>query len=265
MNHQQGCSRLEPKQVASSLQRQLSPPLVAVSKVLDQNIYTNGEYLDKNPLWHTDESPFKVKQILRMLQRNRLQPTTICEVGCGAGEVLRLLQEKLDKACCFWGYDISPQAIKMCESRANQKLHFKLADISREPDAFFDLSLVLDVFEHVENYYGFLDGIRPKSDLKIFHIPLDLSMQTVFRKRAILMNHDQYGHLHYFTKDTALETLKDVGYEVLDHFYTPRAIELATTTLHKILLSPLRKMCFSIHRDLAVRILGGYGLLVLAR
>ena len=189
MNHRQECSRLVPKHVALSLQQCLPPPIVpkTVSKVLDRNIYTNGEYLDKNPLWHTDESPFKVKQILRMLQKNRLHPTTICEVGCGAGEVLRLLQGKMDKASRFWGYDISPQAIKMCESRANEKLQFKLADISQE-DAFFDLILVLDVFEHVEDYFGFLDGIRPKSDLKIFHIPLDLSVQTVFRKRAILYN-----------------------------------------------------------------------------
>lgn len=267
MNQQQERSLLEPQHVALSLQQGL-PPLLspqAVSEVLHRNIYTNGEYLEKNPLWHTDESPFKVKQILRMLQKNHLQPTTICDVGCGGGEVLRLLQGKMDKSCRFCGYDISPQAIKMCESRANEKLHFKLADISREEDAFFDLILVLDVFEHVEDYFGFLDRIRPKGDLKIFHIPLDLSVQAVFRKRAILENRDQYGHIHYFTKDTALETLKAVRYETLDYFYTPRGIELATKTLHKILFSPLRKISFNIHPDLSVRILGGYGLLVLAR
>ncbi|PYU19185.1 MAG: methylase [Acidobacteria bacterium] len=267
MNHPQERSRLEPLDVALSLQQCLPPDTVpkTIRKGLDRNIYTNGEYLEKNPLWHTDESPFKVKQILRMLERNRLQPTTICEVGCGAGEVLRLLQGKLDKSCRFCGYEISPQAIKMCESRTNEKLQFKLADISREEDAFFDLILVLDVFEHVEDYFGFLPGIRPKSDLKIFHIPLDLSVQTVFRKRAIMENREQYGHIHYFTKDTALETLKDVGYEILDYFYTPRGIELATATLHKILFSPVRKICFSIRPDLAVRVLGGSGLLVLAR
>ena len=73
--------------------------------MLKRNIYRDGAYLDKNPLWHTDESPFKVKQILRMLRKNHLQPTTICDVGCGAGEVLRLLQEEMDNACRFWGYE----------------------------------------------------------------------------------------------------------------------------------------------------------------
>jgi cyclopropane fatty-acyl-phospholipid synthase-like methyltransferase len=229
-----------------------------------QSIYMNGAYLDKNPLWHTDESPFKVNQILRMLQKNRLQPRTICEVGCGAGEVLRLLQQKMDRACRFWGYDISPQAMGLCKSRTNEGLQFKLADVTREEEAFFDLILVLDVFEHVEDYFGFLEGIRPRSDLKIFHIPLDLSVQAVFRKRGLLKRREQWGHLHYFSKETALETLKHAGYELLDYFYTPRGIELATEPVHKIALLP-RKIGFWIHQDLTVRILGGYGMLALAR
>lgn len=233
-------------------------------KVLDRNMYVDGGYLERSPLWHADESPFKVKQILRMLAKNSLQPKTICEVGCGAGEVLKLLQEKLDNACSFWGYEISPQALEMCKSKANERLQFKLADISGEEGTFFDMILVLDVIEHVEDYFGFLNGIRPKSDLKIFHFPLDLSVQAVLRKRGLLTRRQLYGHLQYFTKETALETLKDVGYELLDYFYTPRCIELAKQMIQKIAILP-REICFAIHQDLAVRILGGYSLLVLAK
>lgn len=58
-------------------------------------MYIDGAYLEKNPLWHVDESSFKAKHILRMLQENHLQPKSICEVGCGAGEVLKLLQPSL--------------------------------------------------------------------------------------------------------------------------------------------------------------------------
>jgi SAM-dependent methyltransferase len=233
-------------------------------KVLDQNMYTDGGYLEKNPLWHADESPFKVTQILRMLQKNSLKPKTVCEVGCGVGEVLKLLQEKMDKACNFWGYEISPQALEICKTKANERLQFKLADVSQEEGAFFDMILVLDVIEHVEDYYGFLKGIRPKSDLKIFHFPLDLSVQAVLRQRGLLTRRELYGHIQYFTKETALETLKDVGYELLDYFYTPRCLELAKQMIQKIAILP-RKVCFAIHPDLAVRVLGGYSLLVLAK
>jgi len=234
------------------------------NKALEENIYIDGSYLAKNPLWHSDESPFKANQILRMLQRNRLQPKSIAEIGCGAGEVLRQLQNKMDGDCRFWGYDISPQALELCKGRVNSRLQFKLADVSREEGAFFEMILVLDVIEHVEDYFGFLRGIRPKSDLKIFHFPLDLSVQAVLRKRGLLIRRERYGHIHYFTKETALETLKDLGYSILDHFYTPRCIELAKETLQKIARLP-RMICFSMHQDLTVRILGGYSLLVLAR
>jgi SAM-dependent methyltransferase len=233
-------------------------------KVLDSSVYTDGRYLAINPLWHAYESPFKVTHILQMLRKNRLQPKTICEVGCGAGEVLKLLQERMGGACRFWGYDISPQALAMCESKANKKLQFKLADISREDDSYFDLLLVLDVIEHVEDYLGFLGGIRPKSDLKIFHFPLDLSVQALVRQRGLLNRRELYRHLHYFTKETALETLKDTGYDVIDYCYTPRCIEMANEVATKLAILP-RKLWFALNQDLAVRVLGGYSLLVLAR
>ncbi len=229
-----------------------------------ENIYTSGEYLKKNPTWHVEESPWKVKQIIRMMTQSSIVPRTICEVGCGAGEVLRQLQEYMDTICLFWGYEISPQAFELCKTRANERLRFKLADIGQEEDAFFDLILIMDVIEHLEDYFSFLRSLKSKSHYKIFHIPLDLSVQSILRRNALLGVREAYGHIHYFTKDIALQMLKDVGYEVLDYFYAPRSIGLANTIGKKLLIPP-RKLFFAIHRDWAVRILGGYSLLVLAK
>jgi hypothetical protein len=55
---------------------------------------------------------------------------------------------------------------------------------------------------------------------------LDLSVQAVLRKNGLLLRRDHHAHLHYFTKETALRTLTDVGYQLVDYFYTPRCIEL---------------------------------------
>jgi len=130
--------------------------------------------------------------------------------------------------------------------------------------AGFDLILVLDVLEHLEDYFSFLRMLRPKGEYKIFHIPLDLSVQTVLRGKALIKRRNQYAHIHYFTKDLALRTLMDVGYEVLDYRYTDRALELGGTRAQKLLRRP-RRVFFAIHRDLAVRVLGGFDLLVLAK
>ena len=228
-----------------------------------EELYTSGVYLEKNPNWHVEESPWKVQHIMPMMKRQHLMPETVCEVGCGAGEVLRQLQAHISDAS-FWGYDISPQAFEMCKEKANERLHFKLADMRQEQDVFFDLLLVLDVIEHLEDYFSFLRDIKLKSRYKLFHIPLEVSVQGVLRGKIFIRNRELHGHLHHFTKETALRTLEDVGYEVLDYSYSPE-FEMPTTLLQTKLMKLPRKLFFTLQKDWAVRVLGGTRLLVLAQ
>jgi SAM-dependent methyltransferase len=227
--------------------------------------YTDNKHLEKVPDWHVEESPWKARHIVQILEHWRISPRTVCEVGCGFGEVLRLMQAQLGEECDFWGYEISPVALEHAQERANERLHFKLADIAQEKEAFFDLMLVLDVVEHAENYLGLLQQIREKSEYKIFQIPLDLSMQTILRKKVLLRLREELGHIHYFTKDTALQALKDCGYEILDYAYTSSSIELPTHLLKTRLMQGPRRICYALNKDLTARVLGGYRLMVLAR
>lgn len=227
-----------------------------------KSIYSNGEYLARNPLWHVEESQWKAVQIMRILQKNQISPATVCDVGCGAGEVLRQLQKTLGSDCKLYGYDISPQAIGLAMSRANERLHFCLADFCGLDEGRFDLLLALDVLEHVEDYRGFLRQLKAKAHYKVFHIPLDISVQTVFRKNGLLKRRFLHDHLHFFSKETALQALQDASYEVLDWFYTPRA--MLGDALSQRLLKVPRKLCFALRQELTVRMLGGYSLMVLA-
>src|SRR5437867_3527010 len=86
--------------------------------------------------------------------------------------------------------------------------------------------------------FSFLRQVKVRSRYKIFHIPLDLSVQTLFCKNALSKRREMYAHLHYFTKQTALRTLSDTGYEVLDYFYKPRSIECASAPGEKMLQLP---------------------------
>lgn len=230
----------------------------------NESIYQTGEYLEKNPTYHVEDSAWKAGQILRMIEKHELRPQSICEVGCGAGEILKQLQSRLPTAAQFVGYEISPQAFALCQERANQQLRFFCADLVATQSEKFDLLLCLDVFEHVEDYLGFLRGLLSKGEFKIFHIPLDLSVQWVWRKRPIMREREQAGHLHYFMKETALATLQDAGYEVIDWFYTPGAIANPRSVKAKLASLP-RRLLSAINQDLVVRILGGYSLLVLTK
>jgi SAM-dependent methyltransferase len=230
-----------------------------------QDLYTSGSYLERVPTWHVEESASKAREIVRLLGDHHLAPHSICEVGCGAGEVLRQLQLALPPSTELTGYDIAPVALELAAPRANDHLHFVLGDFVREATSYSDMILVLDVIEHVEDYFTFLRALKRKGDYKVFFFPLDLSAQTVIRPYGLLRLRDAYGHLHFFTRELALRTLADTGYTVVDAVYTADALELPTRLVGRHLLKLPRKLLFALHQDFAVHLLGGYRLLVLAQ
>lgn len=56
--------------------------------------YTDGTYLSENPDWDRQDSSWKASKILEVLRSHQLAPTSICEVGCGAGDILYTLSVK---------------------------------------------------------------------------------------------------------------------------------------------------------------------------
>lgn len=228
------------------------------------DLYSEGGYLTRNPNWHVEDSPWKARQIERILRQNAITPRTIAEVGCGAGEILVQLQTAFPNAE-FSGFEVSPQAFSLCQQRERAHIHFHLRNLLEEQTASFDVLMAIDVFEHIDDYLGFLKKVRNKARFKVFHIPLDLSLQTLFRVGPILKQREAVGHLHYFFKDTALATLKYCGYEIIDSFYTAAGLEGANLSFGGRLLKLPRKLMFNVNPDVAVRVLGGYSLLVLAQ
>ncbi len=230
-----------------------------LSEQLTNSIYSSGEYLKNNPTWHVEDSAWKARQILRMLRIHGIVPAKVCEVGCGAGEILIHLQHEIP-GCEFWGYEISPQAYELCRTRDNEKLHFILGEIPHAPG--FDVVLVMDVIEHLEDYFVFLRTIKDAARFKIFHIPLDLSLLGLMRGVPEAAR-ESVGHLHYFNKRIALRVLEDCGYRVVDHFYTCGAIELPPRSWRVALAKYPRKTIFSMNQDIAATLFGGFSLLVL--
>lgn len=228
-------------------------------------VYTDKDsnYLKQNPSWHVEDSPWKAEQILKMIERNDIHPKSVAEIGCGVGEILNSLHKKMPEDVNFQGFDISPDAINLAKERAKERLSFRLENLI-EVQETFDLLLMIDVFEHVEDYIGFIKSCKGKAKYTIFHIPLDLSVHGLLRGK--LMNARKVvGHLHYFSKETALATLADSGYEVVDYFYTGKSIELPRKTLKSKLAVLPRKIMYGLNKDFTARTMGGFSLLVLVK
>lgn len=226
--------------------------------------YLDGSYLRQNPDWHVSDAAWRVAQIVKMLRRNHLAPATVYDVGCGAGEVLRLLQLNLDPCCELWGADVSPQALELCQGRGNDRLHFALLSEPPLAKQSFDLVIAIDVLAHVEDYRGFLRRLKSMGTYKLIHIPLDLSAQHILRLESMIRRRRQHVHFHYFTSCTARFALDDLGYELVDWFYTPRMIDNPSHTASKLLRLP-RRLLFAINQEFTVSLLGGFSLMVLAK
>lgn len=233
---------------------------------MSSDFYTKGDYLQNHPNWHTEDAGWKASNILKMIHMNNLNPKSVVEIGCGAGEILKKMQEKLPAETILEGYEVSPQAFEMSKSRSNEKLQFYLKSLTEIPgNSNHDLALMIDVFEHVDDYYGFLREAKDKAKHIIFHIPLDLSVQSVWRGYPLLRKRKNSGHIHYYTKDTALATLEYSGFEVIDWFYTGSYIDLPSRTLKSKLAKIPRQLLYKMNHDFGVRVLGGYSLMVLAK
>jgi SAM-dependent methyltransferase len=224
--------------------------------------HVNGEYFKKHPTWHVEYSAWKAGNILRFMQQKNLKPKRVGEVGCGAGEVLKQLQLKMEPDARFWGWDVAPPAIEMAKTRENERLDFALADFGAIETPELDLLLVLEVVDHVEDYLGFLRMLKSRAELKLFSFSLDFSVQSAMRPGALLQRRHVHSHLHHFNKETALAVLEYTGFEVIDWCYPPN---LAGTSALATMARPIRKLTYWMAPDLTVRMFGGYNLLVLAR
>jgi SAM-dependent methyltransferase len=227
------------------------------------SLYIDGNYEALHPTWHAEDSEWKGRQVIAMLRRNRIEPRTVCEIGCGAGGILSMLQRNLPLPCNLTGYEISPQAYARCASHANGTLRFVLGDFLEQPHSDLDLLVCMDVVEHVQDYLGFLKHVRERSHRKLFHVPLDLSMQSILREVPEAVRKSA-GHLHYFTRKLFFDALEETSYKVLDWRYTPAAVDLPARSFAMACAKWPRKSMFALSPEPAVRILGGYSLLVLA-
>ena len=76
--------------------------------------YYDGTYLAENPDWDRKDSTWKADLVRAILSDFKILPSTVCEVGCGAGDILIHLRRYYPNAK-FYGYDISPSVVLFWE------------------------------------------------------------------------------------------------------------------------------------------------------
>lgn len=229
---------------------------------MSSSIYTDGTYLQQHPTWDTEHSPFKAKHIINLLRKNQVECRSIADIGCGAGGVLAAMENSL-QGISMHGFDVSPQAIALGKKLYPGKLELFCEDPFKSK-ARYDVAMAIDIIEHVENPLEFLRNLKQIARYKVLHIPLEINMRWMASPQMYLGANRANGHLHFFNKEIALAHLSWSNLEVIDMVYTPHSIELAYGWKSRLAAFP-RRILSAINEDIAVRYLGGWSLLVLAK
>ena len=122
--------------------------------------YLSGDYIKKNHAYHTEDSEFKWKNFLNILNKSNLNLNkfnSISDIGCGSGQILIQANNSnlFNKQCVFDGYDINPDAIKAAKKNSS-KVSFFNEDFINLKETKRDLIIAADVIEHVQDTYTFL-------------------------------------------------------------------------------------------------------------
>tara|TARA_B100001057_G_scaffold10933_1_gene10376 strand:+ start:401 stop:1123 length:723 start_codon:yes stop_codon:yes gene_type:complete len=234
--------------------------------------YLSGDYTKKNHSYHIEDTKFKWSNFVTILKKSNLnlnKVNSISDIGCGSGQILiRASNSNLfNKECIFDGYDINPDAIKVAKKNFS-KANFFNENFVNLKQVKRDLIIAADVFEHVQDTYDFLTKLKDKGDFFLFNIPLEISLFSMIRKKNIFQHSfENVGHLHFYTKRTALLTLENIGFKILNcNLVNNRFEEFRNNKkITSLLVSFPQYILEKLSRNLACSIFGGYSLVVLAK
>ena len=215
---------------------------------MEENLYTSKDYSLKNPSYHIEDSLFKSKNFIKLLKINKFnfnEIKNVIDVGCGAGEILKELKKSnyFNVNTKFSGYDINKEIIKYANKNTDENINFYSDDYFEcELYKKSDLIICADVYEHIDDYMGFLKKLSLGGKFFLFNIPLDISFRSILSKKFIKNNFDTYGHIHFFNKNIAKLILNYCGYETIDTMYAKNFLEHELNTLFEYFyLDCLRK------------------------
>jgi SAM-dependent methyltransferase len=221
-----------------------------------------ADYAALNPGWHAEDAEDKAAAVMKSLERARLHPRSVCDVGCGTGDVLARLHRMLGTERAV-GYDISRRAIELACAHEAAGLRFVAGAV--EPDVEpFDLMLVLDVVEHVPDPVGFLSSLRRVAPMAIMNIPLELSVLKVVSPDSLARGRRALGHVHYFNEGVVYELLHEAGYSLDDAWFSPPGTGRVVRDPWRRVLRAAQRAATGVSPRIAARTIGGSSLMLVA-
>ncbi len=200
-----------------------------------ESFYKKDFYFYKNPQLHIRDSLWKVKQILPyidgLLSFIDKKTLNILDVGGGTGIILKkigiYIKTNYQISINKYLLDLSPKILEV-QKKNNQDYtlainkNIKYTGIKRKK---IDITLMIDVLEHVPNPNIALKEISKISDFAIFKIPLQKNLffyvenflrRGKLKKLAIT----SVGHINFYNPSLLFRNIKKNCGKVIDFHFT---------------------------------------------
>lgn len=200
-----------------------------------KNLYLTDEYIIKNPSLHEEDSSWKISKIISLADRFIGHITkdeiNLLDVGGGAGLILNAVSSYIEGSYGIkvnkFALDLSPRMLEIQKKR-NPDLKKALNEDIRKTslgNKEIDLTLMIDVLEHLPNPKETLEEVKRISNFVVFKVPLEdnLHFRTWnFAKRGDLRQRriETIGHINIYNFSKLRHQIeKHTGY-VLDFYFT---------------------------------------------
>jgi len=199
------------------------------------NFYLTDEYITKNPSLDIEDSPWKVSKIIPLVNKftkhlNK-DEITLLDVGGGAGAILSAISTYIKKKHHIKvnkiALDLSPGMLKI-QKKNNPDLKKALNEDIRQTslgNKEIDLTLMIDVLEHIPNPTKALKEIKRISKFVIFKVPLEGSLVSriwnfINRNKPRQHAIKTIGHINVYNLNKLKYQIEKHTGQILDYYFT---------------------------------------------
>lgn len=154
----------------------------------------------------------RLSAVAQLVRRAALQSPSVIDVGCGDGFVIRGLRERFAFSRAV-GLDVHLTK-RLCADLSSPGMDF-VSELEEKPENRFELLLLLDVLEHVEEPAEFLgELVRERLD------PGGCAILTVPAFQSLYSHHDrELRHFRRYTSRQLVREAEGAGLKVEDAGY----------------------------------------------
>ncbi len=174
--------------------------------------------LDGEAQWLEYGAKEKAESVELLIRRSGIKPTSLLELGCGTGAVIKECVRRT-LAARYVAVDYAQDAVARLQREAPE-IECLAADITDEHfhlDDEFDVVFLSHVLEHLEDPIGFLRAIKSRLRFRrlIIEVPLE-NLSLLRMKAAVAGRNNTAGHVQFYTRKSFQGLLDAAGLAVAD-------------------------------------------------